>query len=54
MNILEEKKQIGSERQNSVLISDLLELSPKKACKKSCEQNSQLKVHFLAFSHTLV
>ena len=36
-----------------MLISDLLTVSPKKAYEKSYEQNSQLKVNFLAFTHTL-
>ena len=48
------KKQICFKKtHNSMLISDLFTKSPKKACEKSYEQNSQLKGHFLAFTHTL-
>jgi len=36
-----------------MLISDLLEKLQKNACKKNYTQNSQLKVHFLAFTYTL-
>ena len=34
-------------------ISDLLEISQKRACEKSLQQDSQLKDHFLAFTHLL-
>jgi len=37
-----------------MMISDLLKVSSKKAWGKSYEQNSQLEVHFLAFTHTLI
>ena len=47
------KKKFVIKTQNSMLISDMLKVSPKKACKKSYEQNSQLKWHFLAITHTL-
>jgi len=47
------KKKFASKTQNCMLILDLLKVSPNKACKKGYGQNSQLKVHFLAFTHTL-
>jgi len=47
------KNQNGYQKtQNFMLISDLLKLSQKKPGEKSYEQNSQLKVPFLAFTHT--
>jgi len=42
------KKLIGIKKtNNSLLTSNLLTKSPRKACKKSSLQNSQLKVPFL-------
>jgi len=51
-NIL--KKLICIKKSDSMLISNLQKVSPNKACEKSYEQNSQLKVPFFAFTPTLV
>jgi len=52
-NIFEKNQYWYQKAQNCMLISNLLEKLPKNTCKKSYEQNSQLKVHFLAFTCAL-